>query len=74
MRVDKWRRRFAAVLLADRDAAEVASCLQKLRWSLDSFMVGVLRMLVVDSPDNVTQLESAIMIEFGIQVCLRAYQ
>ena len=72
--MDKWRRKFAAVILADKDAAEVASCMQKLRWSLDSFMVGIPRDLLVDPTKNMMQLESAIMIEFAVQVCLCAYQ
>jgi len=35
----KWK--LAVILYADQDAAAVAACLKKLKWSLDSFMVGI---------------------------------
>jgi hypothetical protein len=44
----KPRWKLAVVIFADRHAAEVAACLQKLKWSVDSFVVGIRRILMVE--------------------------
>ena len=44
----KPRWKIVVVLYADKDAAEVAACLQKLKWSLDSFVVGIPRLLMIE--------------------------
>jgi len=66
------RQTLARVFNADKHRVVVTASLRELQWCLNSFLVSII--LVPTSMPSLNiilaQLESAVMIEFGIQVCL----